>query len=153
RQDPGLLFDALLAAGLSAMFCGNFHEAIAHIQLGRAISLPRGQDVRGGRVAGVGFSFTLAGTLLLLGRLGEAAKVADEGLRRARESNHMFTLSYALVIRAMLCRQRREPDAALKWSEQSMALAEEYGFPWWLEFGRLIHGWALTELGQLETGM
>jgi predicted ATPase len=79
--------------------------------------------------------------------------VADEGLRRARESNHMFTLNYALVMRAMLCRYRREPDAALKWSEQGIALAEEHGFLWWLEFGRVVHAWALTELGQLETGM
>ena len=153
RQDPGLLFDALLAAGLLAMFCGNFREAIAHSELGREISLPSGPDVQGGRVAGVGFSFSLAPTLLLLGRLGEAARMADEGLRRARESNHMFTLNYALIMRGVLCRDRRETDAARIWSEQAIALAEEYGFPWWLEFARRVHGWALTELGQLETGM
>ena len=153
RRDPGLLVDARMVTGLSAMFCGNFREAISHLELGREIRLPRGQDVQGGRVAGIGFSFNLAATLLLLGRLGEAAKVADEGLRRARESNHMFTLNYALVMRAVLCRYRREPDAALKWSEQGIALAEEHGFLWWLEFGRVVYAWALTELGQLETGM
>jgi class 3 adenylate cyclase len=153
RQDPALLFDALLGAALLAMFCGNFREAIAHFELGREISLPSGQDVQGGRVAGVAFSFNLAATLLLLGRLGEAAKIADEGLRRARESNHIFTLNYALIMRAVLCRYRREPDAARVWSEQGIAMAEEYGFPWWLEFGRLVHAWTLTELGQLETGM
>ena len=79
--------------------------------------------------------------------------MADEGLRRARESNHMFTLNYALIIRAVLCLNRHEPEAARTWSEQAIAMSEEYGFPWWLEFGRLMHAWALTELGQLETGM
>jgi predicted ATPase len=53
----------------------------------------------------------------------------------------------------VLCRHRREPEAARIWSEQAIALAEEYGFPWWLGFARLVHAWALTELGQLETGM
>jgi tetratricopeptide (TPR) repeat protein len=153
KRDPGLLVDARLVAGLLSMFCGNFREAISHFELGLKISLPRGQYVQGGRVAGVGFSLNLAVTLVLLGRLGEAARVADEGLRRARDSNHMFTLSYALVMRAVLCRYRHEPDAARIWSEQAIALSEEYGFPWWLEFGRLMHAWALTELGQLGTGM
>ena len=54
RRDPGLLVDARAVAGLEAAFCGNFREAIAHFELGREISLPRGPDVRGGRVAGVG---------------------------------------------------------------------------------------------------
>ncbi|MBV8773607.1 MAG: AAA family ATPase [Deltaproteobacteria bacterium] len=153
RRDPGLLVDVRLVAGLSAMFCGNFREAILHLELGREISLPRGREVQGGRVAGVGFSFNVSVIFQLLGCLGEAARMADEALRRARESNHVFTLSYALVMRALLCRYRREPDAARMWSEQGIALAEENGFPWWLEFGRLVHAWALTELGQLETGM
>jgi predicted ATPase len=148
-----LLFDALQAAGLLAMFSGNFREAIAHFELGREISLPSGPDVQRGRVAGVGFLFSLAATLLLLGHPGQAPRMADEGLRRARESNHMFTLNYALIMRAVLCRYRHEPDAARIWSEQGIAMAEEYGFPWWLEFGRLVHAWTLTELGQLETGM
>jgi predicted ATPase len=65
----------------------------------------------------------------------------------------MFTLNYALIMRAVHCRDRHEPEAARTWSEQAIALAEEYGFPWWLGFARLVHGWALTELGQLETGM
>jgi adenylate cyclase len=154
RRDPGLLLDARAAAGLLAMFCGNFREAIAHFELVREISLQLGPDVHAGRVvASVGFSFWLASTLQFLGRLGEAAKMADEGLRRARGSNHMFTLNYALIMRAVHCRHRREPEAARAWAEQAIALAEEYGFPWWLGFARLQHAWALTELGQVETGM
>ena len=70
----------------------------------------------------------------------------DEGLRRARESNHMFTLNYALIIRAMLCRHRRQPEAARMWSNKRIALAEEHGFPWSLELGRVVHAWALAEL-------
>src|SRR5262249_19562667 len=153
RRDPELLFDSRGVAGFLAMFCGNFREAITHFEFGREISLPSGSDVRGGRVAGAGFWFNLAAILLLLGRLGEAARIEDEGLRRARESNHVFTLNYALCMRAQLCRYRREPEAARKWSEQAIALSEKYGFPWWLQFGRRVHGWTLSELGQVETGM
>ena len=154
RRDPGLLVDARATAGILAMFCGNFREAIAHFELGREISLPLGPYVQAGLVvASVGFSLWLASTLQFLGRLGEAARIADEGLRRARESNHMFTLNYALIMQGVHCRHRREPEAALTWSEQAIALAEEYGFPWWLNFARLVRAWALTELGQVETGM
>ena len=35
RQDPGLLVDARRIAGLLAMLCGNFREAIRHFELGR----------------------------------------------------------------------------------------------------------------------
>ena len=81
RRDPGLLVDARATAGILAMFCGNFREAIAHFELGREISLPLGPYVQAGLVvAGVGFSLWLASTLLFLGRLGEAARMEGEGL-------------------------------------------------------------------------
>ena len=149
-RDTVLLADARLVAGLLALLCGNFREAISHVELARRESVPLGPHVQGGLMNNVGFPIHLAVTFQLLGRLGEATRMAEEGLRRARESNHLFSLTYALVMRARLHRYRRELEAARTWSEQGMALAEENGFPWWLEFGRLTHAWALAELGQVD---
>ena len=51
--------------------------------------------------------------LQLLGRISEALKFAEEGLRHARESGHLFTLGLALLLRARVSRYRREPEVVL----------------------------------------
>src|SRR5215831_18809193 len=94
-----------------------------------------------------------AGSLQLLGRVDEALNLAEEGLRQARESRHLFTLGLALVIKAQLAHYRREREVALAHSEETIALSEENGFTAWLNLGQFNRAWALTELGQLEQGI
>jgi predicted ATPase len=96
----------------------------------------------------------LALTLQLLGRIGEAAKAAEEGLRRARESKHLISLGHALTVAGTrLHRYRREPEVVRAHAEEAITLSEENGFAVWLPWGRFHHGWALAELGQLEQGL
>src|SRR5260370_4836131 len=92
--------------------------------------------------------------LQLLGRVGEAVKAAEEGLRRARESKHLFSLGLALtLIGGMLPCYRREPEIVRAHAEEAIALSEENGFAQWLPWGRFHHGWALFEFGQVTEGL
>jgi predicted ATPase len=90
----------------------------------------------------------------LLGRVGEAAKLAEEAVRRARESGHLFSLSQALVLGAQLLHcYRREPDIARGLGDGAILLCEESGFSMWLAYARVHLGWAVAELGQVEQGV
>jgi adenylate cyclase len=92
--------------------------------------------------------------LQLMGRVGDADKVAEQGVRHTRESKHLFSLGFALFfIRAYLGHYRREPELVRAHCQELIALCEEYGVATWLAWGHFFHGWALSELGQLEEGV
>jgi adenylate cyclase len=95
----------------------------------------------------------LAEALQLLGRVGEAVKVAEEGLRYTRESKHLLSLGGSLTVGGRLPRYRRELEIVRAQAEEAIALSEENGFAEWLPWGRFHHGWALAELGQLQEGV
>jgi predicted ATPase len=95
-----------------------------------------------------------AHVLHLLGRVREAAKLGADGLRHAREANHLFSLCHALaVVGGWLTDLRRDTDAALASGTELIALAEENRFAEWLPWGHFIHGRALFELGQPAEGL
>jgi class 3 adenylate cyclase/tetratricopeptide (TPR) repeat protein len=89
----------------------------------------------------------------LLGGTSEALKLGQESLERARILKQPFTLGMVLIHVGWLYQLRREPEAVREVAEAAMALGEEHGFPEWLEWGRWLHGWALTELGNIEQGV
>jgi len=89
----------------------------------------------------------------LQGGISEALKLCQESLKRARIFKQPFTLGMVLIHVGWLYQVRREPEAVREGAEAAMALGEEHGFPEWLEWGRWLHGWALTELGTIEQGV
>ena len=134
-------------AGLSANGCGKLKEAISHMQDARDASRSAAL-ASSGMLPGMTVSDALP--LQLLGRVGEAANLAEERLRRARESGHLFSLAIALTNAAGLCHIRRQPEAALSHAHVAMVLSEENGFAQWRAIAQSIHGAALTQLGQLD---
>jgi tetratricopeptide (TPR) repeat protein len=91
--------------------------------------------------------------LASMGRVTEAAKLAEEGLRSARESRHLFSLGLALTVKPRTHCSLREPEIALAHAEEAIALSEEHGFAEWMPWGRFNRGWALAELGRVEDGL
>jgi predicted ATPase len=92
--------------------------------------------------------------LQLLGWPDEALKSAEQVLRDARDSRHLFSLGFALAAPGGIFRRyRREPQIALVQAEEATALSEENGFSDWLNWGQFTHGWALAELRQPTQGI
>ena len=91
--------------------------------------------------------------LALLGRVTEATKLAEEGLRYARESRHLYSLGHALTTKAWTHRYLREPEIVRAHAEEAIALSEQHGFAEWMPWGRFNRGWALAELGRVEEGV
>jgi class 3 adenylate cyclase len=153
-ENDALLTDAEWNFGIVAESCGNLSEALPTLENARdrATPLERGGSV--GLMLSSGTRVHLTPSLMLLGRVGDAAKMAAEGLTRARESGHLFSLGHALCLSGgWLARYRREPEAARICADETIALAEEHGLAEWLPWGRFNHGWAVAELGRLEEGI
>jgi tetratricopeptide (TPR) repeat protein len=87
-----------------------------------------------------------------MGRVAEAAKLAEEGLRYARESRHLYSLGHALSLKPRTHFCLREPDIARAHAEEAIALSEEHGFAEWIPWGRFNRGWALSMLGRVKEG-
>jgi len=157
-QDAGLLAEAHHYAGLLAFACGNLRPALAHLNDAQrhasAASLDDKVSPFSGGLYKSSFASMRALPLQLLGRPDEALKSAEQGLRAARGSRHLYSLSYALTAPGSQFRcYRREPESALLQAEEAIALSQQNGFSDWLNWGRFTHGWALAELGQSAQGI
>jgi tetratricopeptide (TPR) repeat protein len=155
-QNDGLLVDARYNAGMLARSCGNFREAVSYLEDGlrQANRTNCSLSLQYGLLYSGALASTLAQALQSLGRVSEAVRVAEEALRHARESRHMFSLGAVLIVAGgQLSLDRRQPDIARVHCEEAIALSEENGFADWLLWGRFIRGWALFEFGQATEGL
>src|SRR5262249_54453368 len=75
----------------------------------------------------------------------QALERGHDGLTRAEELGHPFSLAFALHFAAMLHELRREEQAAQERAEDAIALSTEQGFPLWVAGGIILRGWAQTE--------
>jgi tetratricopeptide (TPR) repeat protein len=149
-RDAELIADLYFTAGCLAFSCGNLEQAVS-FQEAAAVHADRTSH----SVSLVGFLRAGAAkamqaiALLLLGHVDESLKAGEEGLKQARESGHLPTLSFMLVLRAVLSFIRREPETLRRHAEEAIALSEGLGFLW-LDFGRFLLGFVLAEVGQFE---
>jgi class 3 adenylate cyclase/predicted ATPase len=102
-------------------------------------------DVQDLRVACLSFG---AMTLWHLGYPDQALKSSQEALTRAQELSHPFSLAYALDVAALLHQFRRERQLTQERAEAAIPLCTDQGFLFWLAYGTMLRGWALTKRGQ-----
>jgi adenylate cyclase len=154
-QDEGFLVDALYNAGMLADRCGNFREAVSHLEQSlRCARRMNGISQQWGIYHVAAIESALATALQVLGDVAQAVKFAKEALTYARESKHAFSLAAVLIVGAgQLSLQRRQADIARTSCDEAIALSEENAFAEWLPWGRFIHGWALFELGRVTDGL
>jgi tetratricopeptide (TPR) repeat protein len=149
-----LLAAARYSAGLLALSCGNLRQAFSHLEDGiHLIDHTRHSLSPAGFLYSISFTCNLALILQLLGRVTDAPRIADDGLRQARDSGHIPSLGLALTLCQWLHRYRCEARIVRMHAEEAIALSQENGFQDWLYVGRFHHGWALAQLGQLEQGI
>jgi predicted ATPase len=153
-RDPSLVAESRAILGGLAFSCGRLREAVSHFEaLAAYVEQTNPKFMIGPFPAHIANRLLRSLPMQMLGRVSEAAKLVEEGLRRARESKHLFSLSFALTAAEGRFRLlRREPKIAMIQAEEGIALCQENGFTTWLYHGRLYHGWALAELGQADLG-
>src|SRR5262249_30318221 len=127
-REPEFLAVAAHHVALLAHSCGQLRQAIsqsedalvyagrAHVSIWQIVIL-----------FNTATSLVLARDLHLLGRVSKALTVAEQGLRYARESKHLFSICFALCVPDVTY-YRREPEVALAHADEAIVLSEENGF-------------------------
>ncbi|MEJ2101544.1 MAG: AAA family ATPase [Desulfobacterales bacterium] len=155
-QDPALLLEAHRVLGPAMFWLGEPAPARKHLEQGMALYDPRqhcshalvyGQDPG---VACLSFSVW---PKWVLGYPDQALRNIHEALALARKLTHPFSLVYALTMAAVVHQFRREVQAVQERAEALMALSTEQDFPYWLAFGTILRGWALTAQGEGAEGI
>jgi predicted ATPase len=76
-----------------------------------------------------------------------------EALAEARRVEHVHTLVWVLIFASWIERVARSPGDARRYVEEAVTLSSEHGFPHWLAWGYLHHGWSLVAREQAEKGL
>ncbi len=89
-----------------------------------------------------------------LGFPDRASERIEEAVALASgEGSQPFSLANTLAFAALLHVFRREAPSAQARTETSMQICLEQRIPFWLEWGRVLHGWAIAAQGEGEDGI
>ena len=155
-QDPALLLEAHRAMGQTMYWLGELTPARTHFE--EAIALYDPQRHRSHAflytqdpgVACRGFG---AWPIWVLGYPEQALQNIHEALDLAQKVAHPFSLAFAQAAAALLYQFHREAHAVQERAEASIALSTEQGFPYWLTYGTILRGWALSAQGEGAEGI
>lgn len=155
-NEPGPLFFAQRAAGVSSYPAGDFTAARGHLE--EALSL---YDPKKHRTPAFVYAFDpqvvcldyLARTLLPLGLLDQAIERNEEAVAEARRIGHRNSLALPLFFGATLRQQCGDTRRVRTMADELAKLAEEEGFRFWLAGGNILQGWVVANEGDLQAGM
>ena len=156
-REPALLMRAHFAVGSSAYWRAELGTARAHLEGAVALYEPERHRTHASLHAGadpcvfaLGY---LSALLAALGHWDQGRARAEEGLQRARELSHPFSIATALFWLAAAHLRAGFHQQALEQAEALTAIATENGFPRWLGVGAYLQACAFVELGQVEEGL
>ncbi|MFO1324273.1 MAG: adenylate/guanylate cyclase domain-containing protein [Burkholderiales bacterium] len=87
------------------------------------------------------------------GNPAEAQRRSEQALLLARELGRPLPLAYALCMSAAMYQCQGDPQETLDLAAETVALARDNSMPYWVAWGTVLEGWALTRLGSIDTGM
>jgi predicted ATPase len=146
-QDPALLLEGNRIMGQTMFWLGEMSSARAHLEQGVALYDPqqhRSHAFVYGQDPGVFCRSFGAMPLWVLGYPDQALQHIQEALTLAQELTHPFSLAVALNHAATVHQFRREVQAARERAEALVTLCSEQGFPYWVNHGTILRGWART---------
>jgi class 3 adenylate cyclase/predicted ATPase len=154
-DDPGLLFFAHRAAGVTSLPAGDLPRARAHLE--RALAL---YDPGEHRAPAFVYAFDprvvcldyLARTLLPLGFPEQALAISDEAVDEARRVSHRNSLALPLFFGGVIRQILGDREGVRAHCAELARIAEEAGFRFWQAGATILHGWSLAEAGNPEAG-
>jgi len=154
--DPGQRLEAHTGLANTYFFQGDFIEVEKHAEAAMAI-YDRDRFRNHAHIYGSDPG------VLCLSRLSNAAwqrGYPDRGrvhmlemLELAEEIGHLFTITSALNLAALVRLWRREPELAYECADRSFDLSEANGFRFTYAWSQMLRGQAMLDLGDHEPGM
>ncbi|MHA3978763.1 adenylate/guanylate cyclase domain-containing protein [Halovulum sp. GXIMD14794] len=133
-------------------YLGRPEEALTHLHAGTAVKITRKDRLRGLDFDVVDLAVAMRGYLGLSGWLsGDTAgarQAIDEALTLSQETDHPFSVCFALAFGSWVQQFTGDEEAVRASSARLIALSQENSFQFWLGWGRVMNGWARrAELG------
>jgi predicted ATPase/DNA-binding SARP family transcriptional activator len=154
REDPQLFLLAHWMLGLTFTHLGEFLQAREHLELALEYYDPERHHSLTylyGQNPGVTCLNYLALALWILGYPDQAQEKCKGAIALSEKASHPYSEAFAHSMAALFHAMKRDPEAALKQSEEAIRLSSESGFPFLLAVGLIIRGWARISSG--KTGM
>jgi DNA-binding response OmpR family regulator/class 3 adenylate cyclase/predicted ATPase len=144
-------------SGTTCLVRGEFEAGLRHLKQARALydrehhshfRFQYGQDI------GAATFCYLSWALWHVGHVEQAAKVADEAIRRAEVLSHPHTLVYTLChARAFIDIFNRQWEEMQSYAHGIVSLCAEHGLSHWMNCGRVFEGWAAVCGGDVQSGL
>ncbi|MDF0498739.1 ATP-binding protein [Bradyrhizobium yuanmingense] len=149
------LVEAHRSIAATMLYRGRFLAAQHHLR--RSIQLDDPALHRGSaeRLLNPGvMSMSYLGYLLwFLGQPDTARQHSEQAISDAEQMRHPFTLAFAQVFGAYLCQHLRDVPGTRDYASRAMTISSQHGFLHWKQQATILHGWALTELGDMDAGL
>jgi predicted ATPase len=143
--------------GSTCLVRGEFEAGLRHLKQAHALfdrehhshfRFQYGQDI------GAATFCYLSWALWHLGHVEQAAKVAEEAIRRAEALSHPHTLVYTLChARAFIDTFNRQWEEMQSYAHVIVSLCAEHGLSHWMNCGRVFEGWAAVCDGDVHSGI
>lgn len=91
--------------------------------------------------------------LWLLGYPEQAAQRSQQAIALARELKRAHSLAFGLGFAAWHHQYRRDTARVEELADESIQLAAEHGFPYWLAAGKILKGYTLVRQAKPEPGL
>jgi tetratricopeptide (TPR) repeat protein len=149
---------ALFMLSAASLWCGEYEES--RRRSGEAIALHRPTDFEflsaGALDAGIVARGVHAIAMWVLGRTGEAVRMAEAGVAMARQrlpEPHDGTTGWALTFKLQLDLHRRAPDAAIETARELVELAAGHDLKRLRAWGTSLGACGRIEAGDVEAGL
>ncbi len=155
-QDLALLLEAHHALGVTLSGLGEFIPAREHLE--QAIALYDPQQHRSlaflyGQDPKVVCCSQSAWVLWFLSYPDQALKRNHEAITLAQKLFHPYSLAAAFDFGAMVHQLCQDGQMTQERAEAAVTLSTEQGFVFWVAWGTILRGWALTKRGQVGDGI
>lgn len=150
QEDPGLLIGGYLALGQDLFQMGDLAASRAMAEAGIALfdaGRHRLQNWPGGQPGEQCYLYA-AFVLWMLGFPDRALRRADAALALAKKLSNPANLINTLAFVALVHAFRREMQAVRQRAEATMEMSTEQRNPYFLAWGTILCGWALTVQGE-----
>jgi DNA-binding SARP family transcriptional activator/predicted ATPase len=150
-----LAVEAHYVLGTAGFWLGEFEPARNHLARAVAVYNPQqsrthislySQDPKALCLSRLAFD------LWCLGYPDQAVTINFEALAHARETEHSFSLAYAMFWSAMLRNDLRAFAVGREQTDALLAFCGEHRLPYWLH-SRVLQGWAQAECGDIKAGI
>ncbi|WP_036019197.1 adenylate/guanylate cyclase domain-containing protein [Paraburkholderia mimosarum] len=155
-NDTDWLLEAHGALGVCGFLEGELADAVTHLELARGLydaERHQAHVFAHGVDPGIRALNFLALVLWLQGYPDQAQQRSVEALALAQKLAYGPTLAFALAYAAELHQFRGEAGLVRERAEAVITVASEQALPYWLPWGNILWGWALSELLSPQDGI